>query len=226
MRVRHNKNSLEILHNATDLFIADCEKQHGKWRWFFGNNKPLHVEVGAGKGQFIIANALKYPNINFIALEKDSTILTKAVKKAEEIIKKGYPINNLKFILGDASKIEFIFDDNEVDLIYLNFSDPWPKKRQAKRRLTYDSFLKQYYQILKPQGLIELKTDNLGFFDYSLNQFQQHNEWFKILYSTYDLYQALDDEINKNNIATEYEDKFHKANVKINKIVVQSVKNY
>lgn len=157
---------------------------HGEWRWFFSNNKPLHLEIGCGKGQFIIANALKYPNINFIALEKDSTILTKAIKKAKQIISQGYKIKNLKFINGDANKIEFIFDDNEIDEIYLNFSDPWPKKRQTKRRLTNTFFLKQYYKILRPHKNIILKTDNESFFDYSIQELELNKNLFGIKYKT------------------------------------------
>lgn len=227
MRVRHNKNAVEILrNNQSQLFIDNAEMQHGKWRWYFNNNKPLHLEIGCGKGQFIINAALKYPDINFLALERDATILTKALKKAENIKAMGYQINNLKFILGDASKIEFIFDDNELDLIFLNFSDPWPKKRQTKRRLTYDSFLSQYFKILKPASKIVLKTDNLDFFNYSLSQFENNTKWFNLVYSTFDLYNELNLEINQDNISTEYEDKFHQAGTKINKLVAISNKKY
>ena len=223
MRVRHNKNALNLLLQYDKLYIDDALKNHGKWRWYFNNNHELYIEVGCGKGQFIINQALKYPNINFIALERDSTILLKAIKKADEIIKQGYVINNLKFILGDASKIEFIFDDNEVDKIFLNFSDPWPKKRQEKRRLTYISFLKQYYLILRKEHDLELKTDNLDFFNYSIQSIND-SKLFEVIYQTNDLYNELTNTYNLNNIATEYEQKFHNQGHLINKLVAKSLK--
>lgn len=223
MRVRHNKNALNLLLEYKNLYIHDALANHGKWRWYFNNNHELYIEIGSGKGQFIINQALKYPNINFIALEKDATILLKAIKKADDIIKQGYIINNLKFTLADANKLEFIFDDNEVDKIFLNFSDPWPKKRQEKRRLTYISFLKQYFLILKKTHDLELKTDNLEFFNYSIQSIKNSN-LFNITYLTYDLYNELNNELNLNNIATEYEQKFHNQGNLINKLIAKSLK--
>ena len=223
MRVRHNKNALNLLLEYKNLYINDALANHGKWRWYFNNNHELYIEIGSGKGQFIINQALKYPHINFIALEKDATILLKAIKKADDIIKQGYIINNLKFTLADANKLEFIFDDNEVDKIFLNFSDPWPKKRQEKRRLTYISFLKQYFLILKKTHALELKTDNLEFFNYSIQTIKNSN-LFNIIYLTYDLYNELNNGLNLNNIATEYEQKFHNQGNLINKLVAKSLK--
>lgn len=223
MRVRHNKNALNLLLEYKNLYINDALANHGKWRWYFNNNHELYIEIGSGKGQFIINQALKYPNINFIALEKDATILLKAVKKTDDIIKQGYIINNLKFTLADANKLEFIFDDNEVDKIFLNFSDPWPKKRQEKRRLTYINFLKQYFLILKKAHDLELKTDNLEFFNYSIQSIKNSN-LFNIIYLTYDLYNELNNELNLNNIATEYEQKFHNQGNLINKLIAKSLK--
>ena len=223
MRVRHNKNALNLLLEYKNLYINDALANHGKWRWYFNNNHELYIEIGSGKGQFIINQALKYPHINFIALEKDATILLKAVKKTDDIIKQGYIINNLKFTLADANKLEFIFDDNEVDKIFLNFSDPWPKKRQEKRRLTYINFLKQYFLILKKAHDLELKTDNLEFFNYSIQSIKNSN-LFNIIYLTYDLYNELNNELNLNNIATEYEQKFHNQGNLINKLIAKSLK--
>ena len=225
MRVRHNKDAENLLLQYHNLYIDDCEQKHGKWKWFYNNNHLLKLEIGCGKGQFIINQALKYPQYDFIAIEKDATILLKAVRQAQSIIDQGYVINNLKFTLGDAKNIEFIFDDNEVDEIFLNFSDPWPKKHHTKRRLTSPFFLRQYYLILKPQGKIILKTDNALFFAYSMQTIKADPHW-TVEYETNDLYQEIDLDINKENIKTEYEEKFIAQNVAIHKAVIKTNKSY
>lgn len=225
MRVRHNKDAENLLLQYQNLYIDDCEQKHGKWKWFYNNNHPLKLEIGCGKGQFIINQALKYPQYDFIAIEKDATILLKAVRQAQSIVDQGYVINNLKFILGDAKNIEFIFNDNEVDEIFLNFSDPWPKKHHTKRRLTSPFFLRQYYLILKPFGKVILKTDNALFFDYSMQTIKVDPNW-TVEYETNDLYQEINLEVNQENIKTEYEEKFIAQNVAIHKAIIKTNKHY
>ena len=178
--------------------IQEPEQKKGKWAEVFGNDHPIHIEVGMGKGQFIIEMAKRNPEINYIGIEKYSSVLVRAVEKLED-----FEQNNLRLIRMDAENIEEVFDKDEVDRIYLNFSDPWPKDRHAKRRLTSTRFLERYNNILTPEGRVMFKTDNKDLFDFSLEQVEEAG-WI-LENHTYDLHHS---EYNEENVMTEYEEKF------------------
>ena len=197
MRLRNVPGAREtIIENQ--FSVQQPEQMKGKWAEVFGNDHPIHIEVGMGKGQFIIEMAKRNPEINYIGIEKYSSVLVRAVEKLED-----FEQNNLRLIRMDAENIEEVFDKDEVDRIYLNFSDPWPKDRHAKRRLTSTRFLERYDNILTPEGRVMFKTDNKDLFDFSLEQVEEAG-W--ILEShTYDLHHS---EYNEGNVMTEYEEKF------------------
>lgn len=197
MRLRNVPGAREtIIENQ--FSIQEPEQKKGKWAEVFGNDHPIHIEVGMGKGQFIIEMARRNPEVNYIGIEKYSSVLVRAVEKLED-----FEQDNLRLIRMDAENIEEVFDKDEVDRIYLNFSDPWPKDRHAKRRLTSTRFLERYDNILTPEGRVMFKTDNKDLFDFSLEQVEEAG-W--ILEShTYDLHHS---EYNEGNVMTEYEEKF------------------
>lgn len=205
MRLRNVKNKEEILNNSK-LLILNYENYKGKWNKLFNNNNPIYIEIGMGKGEFILENALKYPNINFIGIEKFDSILARAIQKIENRIE--IP-NNLILVRMDAKNIENAFF-KEIDKIYLNFSDPWPKKRHSERRLTSTTFLKKYDNIFKNNKEIEMKTDNVGLFEFSLVTLSENGYVFNKI--SLDLHNSN----IENNIMTEYEKKFSEKNVKIN----------
>lgn len=207
MRLKKVKNAKETVENSI-YYVNNPEKNKGNWQSLFNNDKDIHIEIGMGKGKFIIEMAQKYPDINFVGIEKYDSVMVKAVNHTEMI---DY-LPNLKFVLLDAEKIEDIFD-KEINRIYLNFSDPWPKSRHEKRRLTSHVFLQKYENIFKGKREIIQKTDNKDFFDFSYESIK--NFGYSIDYITYDLY-ADNDELN---VPTEYEEKFHSRGVKINKLI-------
>lgn len=190
------------MHNETGM--------KGHWHELFDNDNPIHIEIGMGKGQFIMELARRNPDINYIGIEKYSSVLVRALEKRELEPE----MTNLYFIRMDAEYITDVFDTNEVDRIYLNFSDPWPKDRHAKRRLTSTHFLGLYDQLLAPEGRVIFKTDNRGLFDFSLEQVPEAG-WILENY-TYDLHNS---EYNKGNIMTEYETKFSAMGTPINRLV-------
>ena len=197
MRLRNVPGAREtIIENQ--FSIQQPEQKKGKWAEVFGNDHPIHIEVGMGKGQFIIEMAKRNPEINYIGIEKYSSVLVRAVEKLED-----FEQNNLRLIRMDAENIEEVFDKDEVDRIYLNFSDPWPKDRHAKRRLTSTRFLERYNNILTPEGRVMFKTDNKDLFDFSLEQVEEAG-WI-LENHTYDLHHS---EYNEGNVMTEYEEKF------------------
>lgn len=198
MRLRNVPGAREtIIENQ--FSIQEPEQKKGKWAEVFGNDHPIHIEVGMGKGQFIIEMAKRNPEINYIGIEKYSSVLVRAVEKLED-----FEQNNLRLIRMDAENIEEVFDKDEVDRIYLNFSDPWPKDRHAKRRLTSTRFLERYNNILTPEGRVMFKTDNKDLFDFSLEQVEEAAGWI-LENHTYDLHHS---EYNEGNVMTEYEEKF------------------
>lgn len=209
MRLRNVKGSREII-AANDYVIHEEDEIKGHWHEFFGNDNPIHIEIGMGKGQFIMELAERNPDINYIGIEKYSSVLVRAIEKREQ--KKD--MNNLYFIRMDAEYIENVFDTNEVDRIYLNFSDPWPKDRHAKRRLTSTHFLAFYDKILVPSGRVIFKTDNIDLFNFSLEQIPEAG-WIIENY-TNDLHHS---EYNEGNIMTEYEAKFSAMGTPINRLV-------
>lgn len=194
MRLR-NVGDKSLL-DSSNYVIRDFEQYKGKYQKVFGNKNPLRIEVGMGKGNFIIEMALAYPKINFIGIEKFSSVLIRALQKIGD-----RDIPNLRLMVLDAIEIENIFN-KEVELIYLNFSDPWPKKRHARRRLTSEDFLKRYDNIFKNDKMIIMKTDNQELFEYSLSSMSLYGYGFEEV--TLDLASLKD----KENITTEYEERF------------------
>lgn len=195
MRLRNIKNKKEIIENSKYI-ILNPKEYKGKWNDLFGNNNPIYIEIGMGKGKFIIENAMKYKNINFIGIEKYDTVIAKALKKVEN-----YKMENLKLIRIDAKELNDVFN-KEIDLIYLNFSDPWPKERHQKRRLTHKNFLKIYDELFRKDKCIILKTDNKSLFEYSVCSFSNYGYTIKNI--NVDLHNSDENDI----ITTEYEDKF------------------
>ena len=194
MRLRHIKNSEEII-NKNPYILSDPYQYKGKWNKLFNNENPIYIEIGMGKGKFIIENAYKYPHINFIGIEKYSSVMIRALKKLDID-----NIPNLKLICIDALELNNIFD-KEISLIYLNFSDPWPKDRHAKRRLTSNIFLNIYENVFIDKINIIQKTDNYNLFNYSKEQYLINN--YEIESISYNK-----DNIPLDNITTEYEEKF------------------
>ena len=202
MRLRKVKNARErLMVDNNKYFINEPELYKGKWNELFGNNNPLHIEIGCGKGQFMSTLAKLNPDINYIAIEKFDSVLLRCLEK---IINDDIP--NLKIAVMDAAVLGTYFADDEVDRIYLNFSDPWPKSHHAKRRLTSPLFLDLYKHILKDEGEIHFKTDNRGLFEYSLESF--NNNGFKLSHISLDLHK--DTVKYPDNITTEFEDKWSK----------------
>ena len=179
-------------------FVDNPVSYKGRWKDRFGNDNPIHIEIGCGKGRFINTLAERHPDVNFIAVELKAEVVLRAVQRTEY-----REIPNLAFVQFDASKLTELFADHEVSRLYLNFSDPWPKTRHAKRRLTYASFLQTYRQVLKEDGEIHLKTDNEPLFEFSLNQFA--GEHFQMRNITFDLHQS---KLAADNVMTEYEERF------------------
>lgn len=195
MRLRNVKCAKEII-ESSNYVVLDYKKYRGNYNKLFKNNNPIYVEIGMGKGKFIIDNAIKYPNINFIGIEKYDSVVVRAIQKLED-----KDIPNLKIIRMDALEITDVFD-KEVSRIYLNFSDPWPKDRHEHRRLSSDIFLKKYDLIFKDNKNIVMKTDNRNLFEYSVKSFVNYG--YKINDISLDLHQAN----YPDNIMTEYEEKF------------------
>ncbi len=192
MRLRNVKNKEQIL-NRCPLLISDPANYKGKWKEVFGNDHSIYIEIGMGKGNFILENALQNKDINYIGIEKFDSVLAKAIPKLPEV-------PNLRILRLDALHIEDIFD-HEIDLIYLNFSDPWPKKRHAFRRLTSNEFLDRYETLFKEKPQIEMKTDNEDLFTFSIETLSQHNYVLSEVYLDYH-------QKEENIIMSEYETRF------------------
>lgn len=210
MRLRNVKGSREAIAESC-YTVSNPEDYKGKWNQLFGNDNPLYIEVGMGKGKFITEMAERNPDINYIGIEKYSSVLIRALEKRKEL-----DIDNLLFIRMDAEYIENVFAENEVSGIYLNFSDPWPKDRHAKRRLTSRQFLARYDKILKSDGVVEFKTDNRGLFDFSMEEVPQAG--WDILEYTYDLHNS---NMSEGNIMTEYEERFSSMGNPIHKMIIK-----
>jgi len=208
LRLRNVPNAYEKL-RACSNFVSDPKEYKGKWYKYFDNDNPVHVEIGPGKGEFIVQLAQQNPQINYIAIEKFPAVLVKIIKKIPD-----EGIDNLAITVFDAENLEEIFENGEVEKLYLNFSDPWPKKKHAKRRLTSPKFLKLYKNVLKPGSIIEFKTDNRSLFDYSLETFKDAG--YNLIKTTFDLYNS---DLLEGNIPTEYEKKFHSLGTPINKLI-------
>lgn len=198
---------------AHHAVIKRPEAQRGCWKQVFGNKHPVYIEIGMGKGRFIMEMAKQHPDINFIGIERYSSVLLRAIEKFDTEEYKD--LKNVRFVCMDARNVAEVFAENEVSRIYLNFSDPWPKARHAKRRLTSTEFLERYEKILKPGGLLEFKTDNTPLFNFSLEQIKEAG-WI-LRNFTYDLHHH--EEMNRDNVMTEYEEKFAAKGNPINKLI-------
>lgn len=195
---------------SSEYCILDVENHKGKWREIFANTNPLYIEIGMGKGQFLMTLAEQNPNVNYIGIERYDSVLYRALQKMEE-----HPISNVRFLCINAEILPEIFAEGEISRIYLNFSDPWPKDRHAKRRLTSREFLDRYDHVLAADGHIEFKTDNQLLFDFSLEEIEA-TKW-NLDAVTRDLHQ--DASMNEGNVMTEYEAKFSSMGNPIYKLV-------
>ena len=184
--------------------ISDPASYRGRWRELFGNDNPIRMEIGMGKGRFMMEMSEREPQVNFIGVELYTSVLLRAVQKVESLEK---PRENLRFLCVDAAKLPDFLAEGEIDRIYLNFSDPWPKDRHSKRRLPARQFLARYAKFLRKDGLIEFKTDNRGLFDFAVEEAKETG--CTLQYVTYDLH--ADEEKMKTNVMTEYEEKFSSA---------------
>lgn len=197
MRLRHIPGSEEAI--ASSPYVIQHPEQHqGHFRELFGNDYPIEIEIGMGKGKFIMELAQRCPQTNFLGIERYPTVLLHAIKKREQL-----ELTNIYFLCLDAKSLTEVFAPEEVSRIYLNFSDPWPKDRHAKRRLTSPEFMNIYNDILQKDGTLEFKTDNQGLFAYSLDSIPESG--WKIIASTYDLHHSP---MAEGNVMTEYETKF------------------
>lgn len=196
--------------------IQKPEAHKGAWAEVFPKKQPLHIEVGMGKGRFLMDLARLNPNINYVGIEMYDSVLLRALQKREELEAEGETYENLFFMRVDARLLPEIFEKGEVDKIYLNFSDPWPKARHAKRRLTSREFLERYDQILVPDGTVEFKTDNRELFEFSLEEVNE-TKW-NLLAHTFDLHH--NEEMVKGNVMTEYEEKFSSMRNPICKMII------
>lgn len=214
MRLRNIKGARDVIAD-TSFCIKEPEKHKGKWKEeIFHNNNPIHVEIGMGKGKFIMELAMKNPQINYVGIEKYSSVLLRGIQKMNAM---ETPLSNLVFIRFDAEHITDIFGHEEIDKIYLNFSDPWPKDRHAKRRLPSKEFIARYRQILVGGHTVEFKTDNLDLFEFALSQIEEANA--TLVAKTYDLHN--DEILNEGNIMTEYEERFSSMGNKICKCIIK-----
>lgn len=212
MRLRNIAGSREVI--AESPYVVPEERQQecpGMWRKIFGNDRPIYIEIGMGKGRFIHTMAGEHPEINFVGIEKYSSVLLRAIQKMDR-----QELPNLKFLRMDAEDITRVFGEGEVDRIYLNFSDPWPKDRHAKRRLPSREFLARYDMILKKGGRLEFKTDNRALFDFAVEELEPAG--WKAEMVTYNLHGS--EELLRGNVMTEYEEKFSAMGNPICKYVI------
>ncbi len=208
MRLRHIRGAEETI-AASPYVVQEPKMQKGRWEEVFGNKNPIYIEVGMGKGRFIMELARLHPENNYIGIERYSSVLLRALQKMEEM-----ELPNIRFMCVDAKELGEMFEKGEVSQIYLNFSDPWPKDRHAKRRLTSPEFMKVYQQILAEDGSVEFKTDNKGLFEYSLEAIPEAG--WKITEKTFDLHNSP---MAEGNVMTEYEMKFSSEGQPICKLV-------
>ena len=214
MRLRNIPGAKDAILEC-DWVIDEPEKFKGKWASVFGEKRPLFLEVGMGKGRFLMDMARLHPERNYVGIEMYDSVLLRALQKREELEEAGEKFSNLVFIRVDARLLPEIFEKDEVDGIYLNFSDPWPKDRHAKRRLTSRQCFARYNDILKPDGNVEFKTDNRDLFLFSLDEVEEAG--WKLAAHTFDLHH--DEALNQGNIMTEYEEKFSSLGNPIHKLI-------
>lgn len=211
MRLRNVPGARDIMEASPYVFTRP-QGMAGTWAAVFGNSQPVHIEIGMGKGRFITSLAQMNPHINYVGIEKYSSVLLRAVEKQEEL-----ELPNLRFIRMDAENITEVFGKGEVGRIYLNFSDPWPKDRHAKRRLTSRTYFERYDTILAPDGQVEFKTDNRALFDFSVEEVKD-TKW-ELALITYNLHG--DESLCEGNVMTEYEARFSQEGKPIHKFVAR-----
>lgn len=223
MRLRNIPRADSVLASSPQV-IKNETTYLGKWHQLLGNDNPIHIEIGMGKGRFLLQLAAKNPQINYIGIERYSSVLLRAVEKYEELSAKAETTNpvptNIHFICMDATEIQQVFAPGEVEKIYLNFSDPWPKARHARRRLTSRQFFARYHKILTSEGTVEFKTDNRPLFDFSLEELSESTTFQEIAH-TFDLHH--DQSMNQGNIMTEYEAKFSAQGNPICKLIAKRI---
>jgi len=212
MRLRNIPGADDVIQKHP-IAMKQVAEQKGKWWEVFGNENPIHIEIGMGKGQFLLTLAKQNPNINYIGIERYSSVLLRALEKfdTEEFM----GLQNIRFICMDAFELPEVFSLGEVAKIYLNFSDPWPKSRHANRRLTSTRFFGQYDKVLDKDGVVEFKTDNRPLFEFSLEQVEEAG--WRLLAHTFDLHH--DEAMNEGNVMTEYEEKFSSMGNPIHKLI-------
>lgn len=211
MRLRNIPGADEAIADSPHC-IQEPMAEKGRWHLIFGNENPIHIEIGMGKGQFIMKLAKEHPDINYIGIERYSSVLLRALQKMEI-----EPLPNIRFLCMDASIITEVFDKEEVAKIYLNFSDPWPKERHAKRRLTSQQFFERYDKILAGNGVVEFKTDNDDLFAFSMEEVAEAG--WTLDAHTFDLHH--DPVLNEGNVMTEYEEKFSSLGHPIHKLIAR-----
>ena len=212
MRLRNIPGADDVIRKHPIAIKTETE-QKGQWNKVFENDNPIHIEIGMGKGQFLLTLAKQNPNINYIGIERYSSVLLRALEKfdTEEFME----LQNIRFICMDAFELPEVFSLGEVAKIYLNFSDPWPKSRHANRRLTSTRFFGQYDKVLAQNGVVEFKTDNRPLFEFSLEQVEEAG--WRLLAHTFDLHN--DETMNEGNVMTEYEEKFSSMGNPIHKLI-------
>lgn len=210
MRLRNVTGSREVI-AACDYVVHNPQECRGLWHEIFGNDHPIRIEIGMGKGRFIMDLAKQNPDVNYVGIEKYSSVLIRGIQKLE-----ADPLPNLYFIRMEAEEITSVFAEGEIDRIYLNFSDPWPKDRHAKRRLPSREFLHRYDEILIPDGVIEFKTDNHDLFQFALEELKPAG--WKILQMTEDLHHDV--RMMEGNVMTEYEERFSSKGNPIYKYII------
>ena len=212
MRLRNIPGADDVI-KGHPIAVKQEKDYKGKWKEVFENEQPIHIEIGMGKGQFLLTLAKQNPEVNYIGIERYSSVLLRALEKfdTEEFCE----LSNIRFICMDAMELPEVFEQSEVAKIYLNFSDPWPKARHARRRLTSTRFFEQYDKVLQTDGVVEFKTDNRQLFEFSLEQVEEAG--WKLLGHTFDLHQ--DALMNAGNVMTEYEEKFSAMGNPIHKLI-------
>lgn len=219
MRLRGKKGAREQLEQLSTLVVLEPEAHKGQWKQVFGNDHPIYVELGMGKGQFVSQMSLKYPNVNFIGIDMYDELIARAAEKALELedpTGSGMPHPaNLRLVRANIEVIESIFADNELDRIYLNFSDPWPKTKHARRRLSHPRFVEKYRQVMNDEGEIHMKTDSETLFEFSLNSFAEMGLQMRNI--SLNLHRG---QLNEEHVMTEYEQKFVGKGMNIHRVEV------
>ncbi|MFC0562021.1 tRNA (guanosine(46)-N7)-methyltransferase TrmB [Halalkalibacter alkalisediminis] len=204
MRLRNIPGAKDEMNQNPNIVISNPSQHKGNWSKLFNNDHPIHVEVGTGKGQFLIGMSMLNPEINYIGIEKYESVLLRALERSKESEQE-----NVKFLNEDVGNLLDFFAPGEIDRVFINFTDPWPKNRHEKRRLTYKGFLKLYEEILNPEGEIHFKTDNQGLFEYSLESFSRYGM------SLHNVSLDLHKSGIEGNVMTEYEERFSRKGMRI-----------